>query len=94
MSNEEQTTDQVEKDQDSVITMKQLLEAGVHFGHKSSQWNQAMKEYIYGVRNNIHIFDLRLTVPLINKALEKLHDVISKSGKVHLKSSFKSSERV
>jgi len=39
MSNEEQATDQVEKDQDSVITMKQLLEAGVHFGHQSSQWN-------------------------------------------------------
>ena len=48
MSNEEQRTDQVEKDQDSVITMIQLLEAGVHFGHQSSQWNPAMKEYIYG----------------------------------------------
>ena len=57
MSNEEQATDQVEKDQDSVITMKQLLEAGVHFGHQSSQWNPAMKEYIYGSRNGTHIID-------------------------------------
>ena len=64
------------------ITIEELLESGVHFGHNVRRWNPKMEEYIFGVRNNIHIFDLRLTVPLINKALEKLHDVISKSGKV------------
>ena len=64
------------------ITIEELLESGVHFGHNVRRWNPKMEEYIFGVRNNIHMFDLRLTVPLINKALEKLHDVISKSGKV------------
>ena len=64
------------------ITIEELLESGVHFGHNVRRWNPKMEEYIFGVRNNIHIFDLRLTVPLINKALEKLHDVVSKSGKV------------
>ena len=64
------------------ITIEELLESGVHFGHNVRRWNPKMEEYIFGVRNNIHIFDLRLTAPLINKALEKLHDVISKSGKV------------
>jgi small subunit ribosomal protein S2 len=48
MSNEEIVEKPIEKDQESVITMKQLLEAGVHFGHQSSQWNPAMKDYIYG----------------------------------------------
>ena len=60
------------------ITIEELLESGVHFGHNVRRWNPKMEEYIFGVRNNIHIFDLRLTVPLINKALEKLHDVILK----------------
>ena len=62
MSNEqiEQTDDN--KSEDGVITMKQLLEAGVHFGHQSSQWNPAMKEYIYGTRNGIHIIDLQKTL--------------------------------
>ena len=64
------------------ITIEELLESGVHFGHNVRRWNPKMEEYIFGVRNNIHIFDLRLTAPLINKALEKLHDVVSKSGKV------------
>ena len=48
--------------EEGVITMKQLLEAGVHFGHQSSQWNPAMKEYIYGSRNGIHIIDLQKTL--------------------------------
>jgi len=64
------------------VTIEDLLEAGVHFGHNVRRWNPKMEQYIFGVRNNIHIFDLRVTLPLINSALSKLHDVVSKSGKV------------
>ena len=64
------------------VTIEQLLEAGVHFGHNVRRWNPKMDEYIFGVRNNIHIFDLRVTLPLINSALTKLHEVGSKSGKI------------
>ena len=64
------------------VTIEDLLEAGVHFGHNVKRWNPKMEQYIFGVRNNIHIFDLRVTLPLINSALSKLHDVVSKSGKV------------
>ena len=64
------------------VTIEQLLEAGVHFGHNVRRWNPKMEQYIFGVRNNIHIFDLRSTLPLINTALAKLHDVASKSGKI------------
>ena len=64
------------------VTIEQLLESGVHFGHNVRRWNPKMEDYIFGVRNNIHIFDLRVTLPLINTALSKLHDVVSKSGKV------------
>ena len=52
----------------SVITMKQLLEAGVHFGHQTRKWNPKMKEYIFGARNDIHIIDLEKTVVLAEKA--------------------------
>ena len=64
------------------VTIEDLLEAGVHFGHNVRRWNPKMEEYIFGVRNNIHIFDLRTTLPLINSALTKLHEVSSKSGKI------------
>lgn len=64
------------------ITIEQLLESGVHFGHNVRRWNPKMEQYIFGVRNNIHIIDLRITLPLINTALAKLHDVTSKNGKV------------
>tara|TARA_Y100001935_G_C17235962_1_gene473015 strand:+ start:150 stop:908 length:759 start_codon:yes stop_codon:yes gene_type:complete len=64
------------------VKIEDLLESGVHFGHNVRRWNPKMKEYIYGVRNNIHIFDLRITVDLINVALTKIHETISKSGKV------------
>ena len=64
------------------VTIEQLLEAGVHFGHNVRRWNPKMEQYIFGTRNNIHIFDLRTTLPLINNALIKLHEVVSKSGKV------------
>ena len=64
------------------VTIEDLLEAGVHFGHNVKRWNPKMEQYIFGVRNNIHIFDLRITLSLINTALVKLHETIAKSGKV------------
>ena len=61
--------------------IEDLLESGVHFGHNVRRWNPKMKEYIYGVRNNIHIFDLRITLELLNIALTKIHETVSKSAK-------------
>ena len=64
------------------IKIEDLLESGVHFGHNVRRWNPKMQQYIYGVRNNIHIFDLRITVELLNNALAKIHETVAKSGKV------------
>ncbi len=64
------------------VKIEDLLESGVHFGHNVRRWNPKMKEYIYGVRNNIHIFDLRVTLELLNTALVKIHETVSKSGKI------------
>ncbi|MDC3078792.1 30S ribosomal protein S2 [Pelagibacteraceae bacterium] len=64
------------------VKIEDLLESGVHFGHNVRRWNPKMKEYIYGVRNNIHIFDLRITLELLNTALTKIHQTVSKSGKI------------
>ena len=64
------------------VKIEDLLESGVHFGHNVRRWNPKMKEYIYGVRNNIHIFDLRITLDLLNNALTKIHETVSKSGKI------------
>ena len=64
------------------VKLQDLLEAGVHFGHNVRRWNPKMEQYIYGVRNNIHIFDLRITLDSINAALVKLHEVVAKSGKI------------
>ena len=64
----------------AVCSMKQLLEAGVHFGHQTSRWNPKMKKYIYGARNNIHIVDLQITVEEIEKAYKFVVDV-AKEGK-------------
>ena len=55
------------------VNIEQLLEAGVHFGHNIRRWNPKMEQYIFGVRNNIHIIDLRVTLPLLDVALTKLH---------------------
>ncbi|MDR0697515.1 MAG: 30S ribosomal protein S2 [Christensenellaceae bacterium] len=60
----------------AVISMKQLLEAGVHFGHQTNRWNPKMKKYIYDARNNIHIIDLQLTVELIESAYKFIHSVV------------------
>ena len=64
------------------VKIEELLEAGVHFGHNVRRWNPKMKEFIYGVRNNIHIFDLRITVNMLNNALVKIHETVSRSGKI------------
>jgi small subunit ribosomal protein S2 len=64
------------------FTMRQLLEAGVHFGHQTHRWNPKMASYIYGSRNGIHIIDLSQTVPLLHQALNTITEVVSKGGRV------------
>ena len=64
------------------ITIEQLLEAGVHLGHKTLRWNPKMKKYIFGRRDSIHIIDLTQTVELLKQALSKVHETISNKGKV------------
>jgi small subunit ribosomal protein S2 len=64
------------------FTMRQLLEAGVHFGHQAHRWNPKMADYIFGTRNNIHIIDLAQTVPLMHRALQAVSDVVAKGGRV------------
>jgi small subunit ribosomal protein S2 len=64
------------------FTMRQLLEAGVHFGHQTHRWNPKMRNYIYGSRNGIHIIDLSQTVPLLHQALVAVSDAVSKGGRV------------
>jgi small subunit ribosomal protein S2 len=64
------------------ITIEQLLEAGVHLGHKTLRWNPKMKRYIFGKRDSIHIIDLTQTLELTNVALEKVHNTISSGGKI------------
>ena len=64
------------------ITIEQLLEAGVHLGHKTLRWNPKMKKYIFGKRDSIHIIDLTQTVELLKKALEKVYETISNRGKI------------
>jgi small subunit ribosomal protein S2 len=64
------------------FTMRQLLEAGVHFGHQTHRWNPKMQSYIYGQRNGIHIMDLSQTVPLLHQALNAVTDTVAKGGRV------------
>ena len=64
------------------VTVKQLLEAGVHLGHKTFRWNPKMSKYIFGSKNSIHIIDLVQTLELVNVALNEIHKCISSGGKV------------
>ncbi|WP_299922281.1 30S ribosomal protein S2 [uncultured Pelagimonas sp.] len=64
------------------FTMRQLLEAGVHFGHQTQRWNPRMGEFIYGSRNGIHIMDLTQTVPMLDQALKAIRDCVAKGGRV------------
>lgn len=64
------------------FNMRQLLEAGVHFGHQSHRWNPKMAPFIYGARNNIHIIDLTQTTPLLHQALVKVSETVAGGGRV------------
>ncbi len=64
------------------FTMRQLLEAGVHFGHQTHRWNPRMGQFIYGKRNGIHIMDLTQTVPLLDAALNAVREVVAKNGRI------------
>ena len=64
------------------FSMRQLLEAGAHFGHRQQRWNPKMSPYIYGQRNDIHILDLTQTVPLLHRALVTLRDVAAGGGRI------------
>ena len=64
------------------FSMRQLLEAGVHFGHQTHRWNPKMAPYIFGARNNVHIIDLSQTVPLLHQALKVISDTVAGGGRV------------
>jgi small subunit ribosomal protein S2 len=64
------------------FSMRQLLEAGAHFGHQSHRWNPKMSPFIFGTRNNIHIIDLAQTVPLLHRALQAISDTVAAGGRV------------
>src|ERR1700748_18368 len=64
------------------FSMRQLLEAGVHFGHQAHRWNPKMGQYIFGTRNNIHIVDLAQTVPMLARALQAVSDTAAKGGRI------------
>ncbi len=64
------------------FSMRQLLEAGVHFGHQTHRWDPKMKPYIFGDRNGIHIVDLSQTVPLLHQALVKVRDTVARGGRI------------
>ena len=66
----------------SVISMKQLLEAGVHFGHQTRRWNPKMAEYIYTERNGIHIIDLQKSVGKVDEAYKAVSDIVADGGTI------------
>ena len=63
-------------------TLRQLLEAGVHFGHHTRRWNPKMSPYIFGVRNGVHIIDLEQTAPMLHQGLQAIRDVVAGGGRV------------
>ena len=65
-----------------IVSLRQLFEAGVHFGHNTRRWNPKMQAYLFGVRNNVHIIDLEQTVPMMQTALQALRDTAAKGGRV------------
>lgn len=64
------------------ITISELIESGVHFGHKTMRWNPKMSSYLYGIKDDVHIIDLQQTLPLLHSALEKIYDVARNNGRV------------
>jgi small subunit ribosomal protein S2 len=63
-------------------SLRQLIEAGAHFGHNTRRWNPKMKPYLYGVRDGVHIIDLQQTVPMLDRALKAIHDAVAEGGRV------------
>ena len=63
------------------VSVSELLDAGIHFGHKTSRWNPKMAPYIYGTRDGVHIIDLQQTVPLMQIALKKIYETVKKHNK-------------
>ncbi len=66
------------------FTIREMLEAGVHFGHKKNRWNPEMSQFIYGAKGDLHIIDLSKTYVMLNKALEVIANVASNHGKILL----------
>ena len=66
----------------ATVSMKEMLKAGVHFGHQARYWNPKMKKFIFGARNKIHIINLEHTVPALNAALEQVHTLAARKKKV------------
>ena len=64
------------------FSLRQLLEAGVHFGHQTQRWNPRMGPYIYGAKNGIHIMDLTQTVPMLDQALQAVRDTVARGGRI------------
>jgi len=64
------------------VSMRELLDAGVHFGHQTNRWNPKMRPYIFGARSGIYIIDLQKTVPLFTKAYQFMVDVVARGDKV------------
>lgn len=64
------------------ITISELIESGVHFGHKTARWNPKMSSYLYGIKDSVHIIDLQQTLPLLNVALKKIHEVSKNNGRI------------
>lgn len=66
----------------ATVSMRDMIQAGVHFGHRTRYWNPKMKPFIFGARNKVHIINLEKTVPMFNKALEELHRIAERRGKI------------
>jgi small subunit ribosomal protein S2 len=64
------------------FTMRQLLEGGVHFGHRTGRWNPKMRPFIFGERNGVHIIDLQQTVPMLYQAMQAVRDIVAQGGRV------------
>jgi len=64
------------------FSMRQLIEAGAHFGHNTRRWNPKMKPFLYGVRDGVHIIDLQQSVPMLSRAMQAIHDVTAGGGRV------------
>ena len=65
-----------------VFSMRELIDAGVHFGHKTKRWNPRMAPFIYGTRNDVHIIDLQQTVPMLHRAMHAVRSTATKQGRI------------